>query len=120
MTHNDLLHLGVHQLFKDAAIIIKERGLAKGVTYDPKTCSPDIYGAILMAAGAKPRRLCSGSVHPAEVGIPNYRHIQIEAAFSLLEETVGNVDEWNDTASVEDAASLLLRCCDIAMSEKRG
>jgi len=120
MIKNDLLHLGVNQLFKDAATIVKERGLAKGITYDPKTGSLDIYGAVLMAAGAKPRRLCNGSVRPEEVGIPIFRHAQVEAAFDLLEKLIGDIDEWNDSASTDDVRKLFLRCCDIAMSEKRG
>jgi len=119
MIKNDLLHLGVNQLFKDAAIIVKERGLAQGITYDPKTGSVDLYGAILIAAGAKPRRLCSGSVRPEDVGIPAYRHIQVEAAFTLLEDLIGDIDNWNDGASCDEARKLLLCCSDIATSEKR-
>jgi hypothetical protein len=119
MIQNDLLFLKADQLFKDAATIIVERGIISGVTYDPKTGSVDIYGAILLAAGAKPKQLCNGSVRPEDIGIPIYKHAQVEAAFGLLEELVGDVDNWNDQATTDSARKLLLRCCDLAKSEKR-
>jgi hypothetical protein len=119
MIDNDLLHLRVDTLFKDASIIIMERTLAKGITYDPITGAVDLYGALLLAAGAKPKSLCSESVHPQDLGIPAFKHAQIEAAFALLEETIANPDLWSDTATTQEARMLLLKCCDIAKSEKR-
>lgn len=111
---NEFLHLGVDKLLRRAASVLKEKSLAHGITYDPETGSVDLYGAILIAAGAKPNNLMTDSVHPSDVSLPAHTHAAVEAAFFLLDAVIGDIDDWNDSATTDDAINALLRCCNVA------
>ncbi len=97
----DLTDAGIPDILRDAIIVLRERGHAKGVTVDDNG-AVDIHGAILIAAGAKPQRLYGFVTDPAEAGVPAYYHGKVLTAYEVLE---GVVDDdlhlWNDAPTTD-------------------
>lgn len=95
----DLNDAGVADLLLHATIILTERGHTKGVTLHPETGQIDARGALLLAAGAKPRNIQGFCTTPEEAKIPIYWIPKFHAAIETVEALVGDIDEWNDMPS---------------------
>lgn len=92
----DLTDAGVPDILRDAVIILRERGHAKGATIDDAG-AVDVHGAILLAAGGKHNRLYGFVTDPSEAGVPNYYHSRVLSAYEVLEGLVNaDLHDWND------------------------
>jgi hypothetical protein len=92
---------GVADLLLNAKIILKERGHAKGGTYDPDTGAVDARGALFLAAGAKPANVMGFVTAPEDAGVPPLYIAKVYAAFDMIEGLYGDIEEWNDNSEQE-------------------
>ena len=93
LTH--LKELQVHEVLRDAAKLIEERGLTRGMHQDPDTGEIDIEGAIMLACGAPQISILVARVDSV---VPSARLAQFDAAIDLLDAASPGkcVSEWND------------------------
>lgn len=92
---------GVADIFKNAIIVLKERGHAKGVTIDPSTGKVDALGALYLAAGAKPSRMAGFTcTTPEQSGVAEYYVPKLYAAIDFIENmNEMPIEAWNDLTS---------------------
>ena len=102
MGFKELNEVGVADLFYNAAIILKERGHAKGATLDPTTGKVDARGALLLAAGAKPTKIGGQTTTPEEAQLATYWIPKVYVAIEIIEALFEDIDEWNDLSTQQE------------------
>ncbi len=85
---------GAPDLLSDAALLVEERGLAKGVLHNPKTGEVDAFGALCLAAGAKPKHLKVDDVVACKV--PPVKQGVVLGCVEALEAQFGDLPVWSD------------------------
>lgn len=98
----DLNDIGITDLLLNARIILLERGHTKGVTLHPDSGKVDIRGALLLAAGAKPRNVQGFVTTPEEAKVATYWIPKIYETIDLLEAFYGDIEEWNDNPATTE------------------
>lgn len=88
---------GAPELLRQAALLVEERGLAKGVTYNPKTREVDAFGALCLAAGAKPKHLKVDDVVGCRV--PPVKQGVVLGCMEALEASHGDLPSWSDRST---------------------
>lgn len=92
----NLNEAGIADILLNAIIVLRERGHTRGITHNPKTGNIDARGALLLATGAKPANISGFITTPEEAKIPEYWLPKAYAAIELVENMVGDIEEWND------------------------
>jgi hypothetical protein len=90
---------GVPDLLERAADVLAERGLAKGLRYQPADGSVDLVAALALAAGARPSDVMS-SVTLLDLGVPAVAEGPLHAALDVLDALCPEVEAWADAPDV--------------------
>lgn len=91
----DYADAGVADLLDGAAEVLAERGLAKGVRFDPADGSVDLVAALAIAAGAPVRHLLS-SVSLLDTGVPAVAEARLHLALDVLDALRPEPEAWAD------------------------
>jgi hypothetical protein len=94
----DLAEAGVADLLEQAADVLADRGLAKGVRFDPSDGSVDLVAALAVASGARPENLLS-SVSTFDVQVPACAEANLHAAMDVLDALLPEPEAWADLPS---------------------
>lgn len=107
MSLKELADLGVPNLLEQAANVLEERGLAKGLRLNPATGEVDLVAALAIAAGAKPSDLIASSTL-LDTGLPDNKQMLLHATMDALDALRNEPDIWadSDTVTVADVQSL--------------
>ena len=93
-----LREAGIPQLIEKTIKVIESRGLSSIATYDPFTKQPDIYGAILLAAGAKESLLATGADNAVDCNVPLANHVKIDVVIDYIEAMIDeDLGVWTST-----------------------
>jgi hypothetical protein len=93
-----LREAGIPQLLEKTIKVIEERGLSTIAIYDPFTKQPDIYGAILIAAGANESMLASGADNAVDSNVPPVNQVKIDVAIDYIEAMIDeDLGVWTST-----------------------
>lgn len=93
-----LREAGIPQLIEKTIKVIESRGLSSIATYDPFTKQPDIYGAILLAAGAKESLLATGADNAVDCNVPLANHAKIDVTIDYIEAMIDeDLGVWTST-----------------------
>lgn len=96
MSLKNLNNAGVSDLLEDAASLLRQRGLAKGVRINPEEGSIDLIAALALAAGAKEKELVS-SVSISDFGLIPTNEARFMAAYDVLDAVLmWDPEEWAD------------------------
>lgn len=108
MSLREYADAGVADLLERSADIIKDRGLAKGVRFDPTDGSVDLVASLAIASGAQPKELLS-SVTAYDIKVPLTAEANLHAALDILDAIRPDVETWADhpATSRGDVESLL-------------
>lgn len=105
-----LKHLKADEIYDKAVGYIKEHGFSNHTTYDPYTKEIDIWGAILLACGAKEKLLAEGFMEPEECGVPPFMCGRARYFCEYLELIVNKeISEWCSENTQTSALFLLVR-----------
>ena len=105
-----LKQLGADEIYDKAIQHIKERGFSNYATYDPYTKEIDIWGAILLACGAKEKLLAEGFMEAEECGVPPFMCGRSRFFCEYLELIADTeISEWCSTHTQTEALFLLVR-----------
>ena len=103
-----LKQLGADSIYDKAIDYIKKHGFSNHATYDPYTKEIDIWGAILLACGAKEKFLAEGFMEAEECGVPPFMCGRARFFCEYLELiTDTEISEWCLTHSQKEAINLL-------------
>lgn len=92
----DYATLGVDELFDAAANLIETNGHAIGTPLLPDTNAVDVVGALLVAAGMRPKQIL-GCDNPEDC-LGERQYVRYQAALSMLNGSVdADIATWNDT-----------------------
>lgn len=86
----------IGNLLYAAAHIIIKRGQTKGITADPKTGQVSARGALLLAAGAKPKNIIGFATTPEEAKVSPVMIPKVYEAIKIVEYEIDDIDIWND------------------------
>lgn len=108
-----LKKLGADDIYSEAVGLIVGHGFSNHATYDPYTGEIDIWGAILLACGAKEKLLLEGFMEPEECGVPPFMCSRARFFCEYLE-LITNVEisEWCSTHTQANALFLLQQASD--------
>ena len=98
-----LRNAGAAELLNKAAEIIQDRGIARGVVHNFKTGEVDAFGALCIAAGAKPKHLTIDDVEMCKV--PLVRQGAVVACVETVEAYVGDITTWSDRSTPQEVAT---------------
>lgn len=105
-----LKQLGAEKIYGEAVDYIKKHGFSNHTTYDPYTKEIDIWGAILLACGAREKLLAEGFMEAEECGVPPFMCGRARFFCEYLELIVNKeISEWCSEKTQTDALSLLER-----------
>ena len=108
-----LKQLGADGIYDKAVDYIKEHGFSNHATYDPYTKEIDIWGAILLACGAKEKLLAEGFMEAEECGVPPFMRGRARFFCEYLELiTNTEISEWCSTHTQIEALILLSQASD--------
>jgi hypothetical protein len=108
-----LKELGAHDAYERAAVILEKHGFSNHTTYDPYTKEVDLWGAILLACGAKEKFLAEGVTDAEECGVAPFMCGRARFFCEYLELVTGKeIAEWCACHAQEDAISLLKKASD--------
>lgn len=99
MSLKELAQLGLVQLFEKAEAVLDERGLAKGLRFNPTEGSVDLVASLAIAAGAKPKDLIA-STTLLDTGLPDNKELLLHAAMDVLDALRNEPDAWADRPDV--------------------
>lgn len=102
MTLRELSNRGVPELLEGAALVIQQRGLAKGLRLDPTDGSVDLVAALAVAAGAKPHELIN-SVSTQDLPMHPVNEAKFHVALDVLDAIKPEVERWADHPSTSAA-----------------
>jgi hypothetical protein len=103
-----LKELGAHDVYERAAETIDKHGFSNHTTYDPYTKEVDLWGAILLACGAKEKLLAEGVTDAEESGVAPFMCGRARFFCEYLEMVIGEeTAEWCISHTKQDAISLL-------------
>jgi hypothetical protein len=101
---------GAPDLLRDAALLVEERGLAKGVVHNPKTGEVDAFGALCLAAGSKVKHLKLDDVVACKV--PPVNQGLVLGCVDALEAQFGDLPVWSDGSTSIGVAREFRRLAD--------
>jgi len=108
-----LKDLGAHRIYDKASELILVNGFSQHNTYDPYTKEIDIWGAILLACGAKEKLLAEGLTEPEECGVPPFMCGRARFFCEYLELIINKeIAEWCNAHTKDEAISLLKKASD--------
>lgn len=108
-----LKDLGAHTIYSKAIELVLEHGFSNHATYDPYTKEIDIWGAILLACGAKEKLLAEGNTEAEECGVPPYMCGRARFFCEYIEIiTDMEITEWCSVHTQKEALSLLEKASD--------
>lgn len=113
--------MGVHSVYRNASIIIQNRGFSQNLTYDPYTKSVDVCGAVILACGGSEKLLAEGETEPQNCGIPEGKVATALVAIEYMEAMLGkDASEWCGNHLFGDAIRMFEKLSDrIEMSVVR-
>lgn len=97
MTLAALRDAGAPDLLRDAALLVEQRGLARGVVHNPKTGEVDAFGALCLAAGSKAKHLKVDDVVVCRV--PPVKQGVVLGCVEALEADHGDLPVWSDRST---------------------
>lgn len=108
-----LKELGAHHVYEQAIEILEKHGFSNHATYDPYSKEVDIWGAILLACGAKEKLLAEGIADAEECGVAPFMCGRARFFCEYLELiTEKEIAEWCAIYTKEDAVALLRKASD--------
>lgn len=105
----DLNDAGVASLLEEAANLLRQRGLAKGLRVDPESGNIDLIAALAIAAGAKEKDLMS-SVSISDISVVPVNEARFMASYDILDAILmEDPEEWADKpeVTVQQVAKLM-------------
>jgi hypothetical protein len=109
MSLKKLNNAGVSNLLEDAATLLRNRGLAKGVRINPEDGSVDLIAALAIAAGATERDLMS-SMAISDFQLIPVNEARFMASYDVLDAMLfQDPEEWADKqdVTVKEVAALM-------------
>jgi hypothetical protein len=108
-----LKSLNAHKIYDRAQNEIKLHGFSPLFTYDPYTEELDVWGAILLACGAKKTLLLKGLTEPEDCGVAPYMCGRARFFCEYLEMLVDSeISLWCQSHTFGDALKLLQHASD--------
>jgi hypothetical protein len=108
-----LKQFGADSIYDKAVDLIKKHGFSSHTTYDPYTKEIDIWGAILLACGAKEKLLAEGFMEAEECDVPPFMRGRARFFCEYLELiTDTEISEWCSTHTQIEALVLLSQASD--------
>lgn len=100
MGFRELEEAGVADLLKNAAVLISERGLSKGLRVDLRDGSVDPVAALALASGASIKTV-HNSCSTFDLGVPAVREAALILAVEALEAILNqDLEEWSDSDQI--------------------
>jgi hypothetical protein len=100
--------LGVHDIYGSALKHISSNGYSQHLTFDPYTGEVNVWGGILLACGAKKKKLREGAEEPEECGVIPKLYGVARVSCEYLEAVVNEeISRWCETHTYSDAQKLL-------------
>lgn len=113
MRLSDLREAEIHFIYKRAYDVIKKFGYSPYMAFDPYEGTTDILGALILACGGSRKLLSLGCDTAEDCNVPKINSVRLDVAVDYLEAVVdGDLSEWSQNHTREDALQLLLNASD--------
>ena len=107
MTLLDLRKVDAGSVLRDAARVMQQFGLAKGMRVNPNDGSVDLLAALAIALGAKKNDLHE-STEVVDIPVPDVNRVKLLLIYDYLDSIVEDPDIWadDDGVTLEDVVRL--------------
>ena len=100
--------LGVHDVYGNALKHISQNGYSQYLTFDPYTGEINVWGGILLACGAKKKKLREGAEEPEDCGVIPKLYGVARVSCEYLEAYVNDdIHRWCESHTYGDVQKLL-------------